>query len=233
MRTGTVSRRTMSPGLRSCPPTSAIRDGSYSNFNNTDLNGFAGFNEVFPIFNWYVVETDSTRYKNTGTHVVYDAGGPVDGSPFAARRGIPECGNSTIGKYLARTKEDNSVPASLRVPGSVYCDNADCTGFSIANGPAKQRLEQSLHRANRSSLGRKLRLAGLPGTEPASWSSARNPSSRVRTAASAATSCTPRPVRSTIRRCCSNSVGSPWSRMSPSTFTRKEQRPMAALAEAG
>jgi len=29
---------------------------------------------VFPLFSWYVIETDTTRYKNTGTHVVYDAG---------------------------------------------------------------------------------------------------------------------------------------------------------------
>jgi hypothetical protein len=39
-----------------------FRDGSYSNFNSTDLEGNAGFNEVFPLFSWYVVETDSTRY---------------------------------------------------------------------------------------------------------------------------------------------------------------------------
>lgn len=123
------------PGLSLVPTNIRYRDGSYSNFNSTDLNGFAGFNEVFPIFNWYVVETDSTRYKNTGTHVVYDAGGPVDGSPACGRPGIPACGDSTIGKFLARTKEDNSLPADLRVPGSVYCDNADCLGFSIANGP--------------------------------------------------------------------------------------------------
>ena len=123
------------PGLTFVPTNIRYRDGSYSNFNSTDLNGFAGFNEVFPIFNWYVVETDSTRYKNTGTHVVYDAGGPVDGSPICGKPGIPECGNSTIGNHLARTVEDNSLPADLRIPGSVYCDNADCTGFSIANGP--------------------------------------------------------------------------------------------------
>ncbi|HWI68759.1 MAG TPA: hypothetical protein VNS88_10305, partial [Nitrospiraceae bacterium] len=125
------------PGLTFVPTNIRYRDGSYSNFNSTDLDGFAGFNEVFPIFNWYVVETDSTRYKNTGTHVVYDAGGPVDGSPICAgaASGLPACGDSTIGKFLARTKEDNSLPPDLRVPGSVYCDNADCTGFSIANGP--------------------------------------------------------------------------------------------------
>ena len=124
------------PGLTFVPTNIRYRDGSYSNFNTTDLDGFAGFNEVFPIFNWYVVETDSTRYKNTGTHVVYDAGGPVDGSAICGKPGIPACGNSTIANHLARTMEDNSLPADLRIPGSVYCDNADCNGFSIANGPA-------------------------------------------------------------------------------------------------
>ena len=41
----------------------------------------------------------------------------------------------TIGNFMARTKEDFSLPVPLRFPGSVYCDNGDCTGFSIANGP--------------------------------------------------------------------------------------------------
>jgi hypothetical protein len=123
------------PGLSLVPINIRYRDGSISNFNSTDLEGSAAFNEVFPTFAWYVVEADTTRYKNTGTHVVYDSGGPVDGSPACGQPGIPDCGNSTIGKFLARTKEDNSVPADLRVPGSVYCDNADCSGFSIANGP--------------------------------------------------------------------------------------------------
>ena len=72
--------RTDEPGLALVATNIRFRDGSFSNFNSTDLSGNAGFNEVFPLFNWYVIETDSTRYKNTGTHVVYDAGGPVDGS---------------------------------------------------------------------------------------------------------------------------------------------------------
>jgi hypothetical protein len=117
-----------------------FRDGSFSNFNSTDLNGYATFNEVFPLFNWYVIETDSTRYKNTGTHVVYDAGGPDDGtSPngTACSTGTltKPCGSSSIAANLANTYEPNPLPANLSVPGSVYCDNADCTGFSIANGP--------------------------------------------------------------------------------------------------
>ncbi len=79
-----------------------FRDGSYSNFNNTDLNGYAGFNEIFPLFSWYVVETDSTRYKNTGIHVVYDAGGPADGTPGG--------GSSSIaGQLLANTVEQIPV----------------------------------------------------------------------------------------------------------------------------
>ena len=120
-----------------------FRDGSYSNFNNTDLAGNAGFNEVFPLFSWYVIETDTTRYANTGTHVVYDAGGPADGTPCGSAVTPPAapCGNSIIAASLANTFETVSVPAgatastNLRVPGAVYCSSADCTGHSIKTGP--------------------------------------------------------------------------------------------------
>ena len=166
------------------------------------------------IFNWYVVETDATRYKNTGTHVVYDAGGPVDGSAICGKPGIPACGTSTIGKHLARTMEDNSLPADLRVPGSVYCDNADCNGFSIANGPASSARAifpqaESILPGCRATDGRD------SSGRPASWSSARSPSPRARMAASADTSSTPRPARSMTRPCSSSSAGSRWCRMSP------------------
>ncbi|HEY2016964.1 MAG TPA: hypothetical protein VGH38_25845, partial [Bryobacteraceae bacterium] len=102
-----------------------FRDGSFSNFNSTDLNGYAGFNEVFPLFNWYVVETDSTRYKTTGVHVVYDAGGPADGTSFCGNgsNGYPNCGGSTIGQNLANTYESWPLPADLSLPGAVYCSN--------------------------------------------------------------------------------------------------------------
>jgi hypothetical protein len=103
-----------------------FRDGSYSNFNNTDLHGQAGFNEVFPLFSWYVVETDTTRYKSTGVHVVYDAGGPADGSPACAGGKTAPCGSSGIGHMMANTAEQVPLPADLRVPGARYCDVADC-----------------------------------------------------------------------------------------------------------
>ncbi len=81
------------PGLALVATNIRFRDGSFSNFNSTDLDGYANFNEVFPLFNWYVMETDTTRYKSTGTHVVYDAGGPADGSASCGQSGYPACGN--------------------------------------------------------------------------------------------------------------------------------------------
>ena len=125
------------PGLTLVPTNIRFRDGSFSNFNNTDLNGYASFNEEFPLFSWYVVESDTTRYKNTGTHVVYDAGGPADGTPCGSAVVPPSapCGSSTIAQNLANTVEIVSVPTNLRVPGAVYCATADCAGKSVASGP--------------------------------------------------------------------------------------------------
>jgi Bacterial Ig domain len=112
-----------------------LRDGSLENLLVSDFTGTANFNETFPLFSWYTVETDVTRYKNTGTHVVYDVGGPVDGSASCGTTGYPPCGTSTIAKNLANTAEIVSVPTNLRIPGSVYCKDADCSGKSIQNGP--------------------------------------------------------------------------------------------------
>jgi len=116
------------------------RDGSSSNRSLSDFDGVVNFNETFPLFNWYTVETDPTRYKTTGIHVVYDAGGPADGGPLTPTTTCspstsPACGNSIIGKNLANTYEANPLPGNLSVPGAVYCSTADCVGFSIANGP--------------------------------------------------------------------------------------------------
>jgi hypothetical protein len=116
--------------------TIRYRDGSLANNLQTDFTGTANFNETFPLFNWYVVETDVTRYKNTGTHAVYDSGGPADGTASCGVTGYPPCGNSAIGAFLANTAEVVSLPTDLRVPGSVYCAGADCIGKSIMNGPA-------------------------------------------------------------------------------------------------
>src|SRR5712672_610000 len=107
------------PGLTLVPTNIRFRDGSYSNFNNTDLKGSAGFNEIFPLFSWYVIEADTNRYKNTGTHVVYDTGGPADNSPACGAGGTLPCKSSNIAAMMADTAERVSVPLALRVPGSV------------------------------------------------------------------------------------------------------------------
>ena len=114
------------PGLPLVSTNIHYRDGSIGFFNNTDLNGYAGFNEVFPFMNWLVVETDSTRYKPTGTHVVYDAGGPADGTSGG--------GSSAIASGLANTLESVPLPASLHVPGARYCASADCPAGDSAGG---------------------------------------------------------------------------------------------------
>jgi hypothetical protein len=137
------------PGLPLIDTNNRFRDGSFSNFNSTDLNGYANFNEIFPLFNWYVIETDSIRFKNTGNHVIYDAGGPVDGSmpllpgqnPATAKlcsdtgnTNTKLCGTSSIADHMANTYEPNPLPPDLSVPGAVYCTDADCTGMSISRG---------------------------------------------------------------------------------------------------
>ena len=120
-KNGNGVRDTDEQGLSLLPTNIRFRDGSYSNFNNTDLQGAAGFNEIFPLFNWYIVEADTTRYKQTGVHVVYDAGGAVDAGGNEAN--------------LAATNESNSVPPYLRVPGAVYCGDADCSTDNLGTFP--------------------------------------------------------------------------------------------------
>ena len=66
------------PGLPLAPYNIRYRDGAYMGLNNTDLAGYAGFNEVFPLLNWLVVDIDNPRHKLTKIHTVYDAGGQVD-----------------------------------------------------------------------------------------------------------------------------------------------------------
>jgi hypothetical protein len=120
--------------------TVRYRDGSLGNNLLTDFTGAANFNETFPLFNWYAVEADTTRYKTTGIHTVYDAGGPADGTAFCGpANGNAPCGPSTLSNgavspydFLTNTYERTPLPSDLSVPGAVYCPSADCTGQNIA-----------------------------------------------------------------------------------------------------
>ncbi len=137
-----VSNDSEAGHCRLSTPISASATAATRNFNSTDLNGYADFNEVFPLFNWYVIETDTTRYKNTGTHVVYDAGGPADG--IARWRSVPSertapkpCGSSAIAANMANTYEPNPLPADLSVPGAVYCAEAPiAAGHPLPTAPS-------------------------------------------------------------------------------------------------
>ncbi|MBS0375951.1 MAG: hypothetical protein JSR73_15335 [Proteobacteria bacterium] len=136
------------PGLPLEAVNNRWRDGSFSNFNNTDLNGYANYNEVFPLFNWYVFEGYTTRYKTTGVHVVMDAGGPVDVDPTAkgtlcnmgivngaAANGDRACGVSNIAANMANTYDLDPLPADIGLPGTIYCGltaTADCVSKSIS-----------------------------------------------------------------------------------------------------
>ncbi|MBS0375938.1 MAG: DUF11 domain-containing protein [Proteobacteria bacterium] len=129
------------PGLALVNTNIRYRDGSIGFFNNTDLNGYAGFNEVFPLMNWLVVETSQTRFKPTWTHSVYDAGGPVDCTTDTGILGsapTPPC--STIAANLANTDVRVPLPAELRVPGAKYCDSADCPSTDGLGGASTGSL---------------------------------------------------------------------------------------------
>src|SRR6266478_1677415 len=103
------------PGLLQVPTRIRQRNGKIVNTLLSDITGMARFDETFPLFAFYTVESDTTRFRGTGVHAVNDAGGAVDG-PSGAYPGIL---NST---------EAFPLPPALRTPGAVYCANAKCPG---------------------------------------------------------------------------------------------------------
>ena len=204
-------RQDNEPGLSLVATNVRFRDGSFSNFNSTDFNGNAAFNEVFPLFSWYVIETDSTRYKNTGTHVVYDAGGPADGTPCGGSTGTAPCGNSTIGHFMANTAEQVSLPTNcgsrlrlLQQRGLHRLFNCQ-SGQRVAPRRTCQLVE-SIHPGFSAKVGRAFPARTL------SLNLARLVRLPARTAASRGMSYMPRLVHSTTQHCCCKPVGSPWCR---------------------
>jgi hypothetical protein len=145
------------PGLLQVPNRIRFRNGRFNNTQFSDVSGHANFNETFPLFSWYVIESDNTRFKNTGVHVVYDFGGAIDGpsgtsclgaatggSSNQSNSATNPCGNGNGGSYqgLLNSSEPAAValPGNLRYPGSYYCQFGDCseligtTGFPAAGG---------------------------------------------------------------------------------------------------
>src|SRR5205085_101112 len=121
---------TLSPGLIQIPTRVRMRNGKINNTLLSDIGGNTHFDETFPLFNWYVLESDTTRFRSTGVHVVNDAGAQVDGP-------APN-GNGNAGPYQAvlNSKESFSLPSDLSVPGAVYCGQADCSDRNLLTNPA-------------------------------------------------------------------------------------------------
>lgn len=65
-------------GIANATMTTRYRDGGISNQTATDSSGNGLLAELFPLFNWYVTEADTTRFKQTGVSVTVDGGGKVD-----------------------------------------------------------------------------------------------------------------------------------------------------------
>jgi hypothetical protein len=138
-----------SPGLLQVPVRVRMRNGKFNNTLFSDIGGNTHFDETFPLFNWYVVESDTTRFRGTGVHVVNDAGGQVDGPAgtsciTVADSGAAVCGNGNDGtvypdpyQTILNSNETFSLPSDLQVPGAVYCPQGDptCSTANFGNYP--------------------------------------------------------------------------------------------------
>ena len=111
---------TTSDGVSPGPPRAGIRPDHHQRSGSvtaacptsTSLptcTGTANFNENFPLFNWYVVETDTTRYKNYRHSHGLRTGGPADGSAACGQAGVGAV-HRVIGKLMANTAEQVSLP---------------------------------------------------------------------------------------------------------------------------
>ena len=122
------------PGLIQVPVRVRYRNGKFNNTLLTDISGRAYFNENFPIFNWYTIESDTTRFRATGVHTAYDDGGPADSATNT--HGYPAVANTVgIPPAAGGAPQLFELPATLRVPGSVYCSLGDCTDSNFSNFP--------------------------------------------------------------------------------------------------
>jgi hypothetical protein len=119
----------LSPGLIQTPIRIRQTNGKFVNTLFTDISGVAHFDETFPLFAFYNVESDSTRFRSTGVHAVNDSGGQVDGPTAGGGNG------RTTGAYpgILNSTPSFELPVPLQYPGSIYCGLADCTDITATN----------------------------------------------------------------------------------------------------
>jgi len=125
------------PGLPLVATNVRYRDGSFGFFNNTDLDGYAGFNEVFPFLNWLVVETDtraSSRPARTSSTMR-----AVPPTPSVAPL-------RTASRMAWRTASNRTLSDRRAVPGARYCAHAHLSG-----GRQRSLAPQASQRSCRSA----------------------------------------------------------------------------------
>ncbi|MDP9044650.1 MAG: choice-of-anchor D domain-containing protein [Pseudomonadota bacterium] len=97
------------------------RNGSISNQTLTDVNGNGILVELFPLFNWYVSESNTTRFKQKSVKITVDGGGPVDTADADS-----DSRNNTKG-LLASTYPTGE--SSIRVEPGTGADSYGIQGF--------------------------------------------------------------------------------------------------------
>ena len=102
-------------GIPEVPVTIRFRDGSVDQMFKTAETGIATFNEVFPYFNWQVIEVDNSRFKPTGVTAVVDTGGPV---PPDGGWGMPSLGRLTPQPQQIKAANDQTYTGPLNNPNT-------------------------------------------------------------------------------------------------------------------
>src|SRR5207302_4622947 len=122
-----------------------LRNGQFSNTPLPHLPGEGHFGATLPPFAVDVGESDTTRFRGTGVHVVNDNGGALDASgPYAA---------------VLSSGETYSLPPDLSIPGAIYCAGGDAacnrtTFLTNPTGVASRGTAGSTSTASVQSTGR-------------------------------------------------------------------------------
>ena len=101
------------PGISNVPLTVRYRNGAPSNATLTDTTGNGILVELFPLFNWYVAEADTTRFKQTGVHVIVDGGGVPDTTGPGARLWTSTYANGSSSERVDLGTGQDPRPAAL------------------------------------------------------------------------------------------------------------------------
>ena len=123
------------PGIPQIPVNIRFRDGQFAASSGTDSTGNATFNELFPLFNWYVMETDTTRFKGSKVNIINDAGGPADPASTTYGKSYGLSRDWVTGGIL-NSKESFSLPSNLQIPGATYYP-----GTTVRNDPGSVVME--------------------------------------------------------------------------------------------